>query len=84
VLGKPASSDKIKDALGRGHGKVNVYAEHGVWARAKVDLNRNEKWDEKWWIEDGAIMRKVSPTDDESYGTKTREGLVESRQNAPE
>jgi len=77
VLGKPASSDKLKDALGRGHAKVNVYAEHGVWARAKVDLNRNEKWDEKWWVEDGTIMREVSPADDESYGAKTREGPVD-------
>ena len=76
TLGKPANSDKIKDALGHGLAKVNVYAEHGRWARAKVDLNRNDKWEEKWWVEDGSIMRQVSPADNESYGDKTREGAV--------
>jgi hypothetical protein len=79
VLGKPAKGDKIKDALGRRQAKVNVYAEKGRWARAKVDLNRNDKWDEKWWVEDGSIMREVAPADDESYGAKTREGGAADR-----
>jgi hypothetical protein len=73
LLGRPASSDKIKDGL---HGpiKVNVYAANGVWKRAKVDLDRDEKWDEKWSLEGTAIMRQVAPADDERYGEKTQVG----------
>jgi hypothetical protein len=67
-LGQPAKGDKIKDALGSRQVKVNVYAEGGRWARAKVDLDRDEKWDEKWWLEDGVPVRAVAPADDEKYG----------------
>ncbi|MBI3725201.1 hypothetical protein HY251_14820 [bacterium] len=68
-FGKPATGDKIKDALGKSGPKVNVTAENGSgsWNHAKVDLNRNEKWDEKWDWKDGRVSRKVAPADDESY-----------------
>jgi hypothetical protein len=75
LLGRPASSEKIKDGL-RGPVKVNVYAEKGVWGRAKVDLDRDEKWDEKWSLEGTAIMRQVSPADDEKYGDKVQVGTT--------
>lgn len=68
LLGKPAGSGaKQKDALGKGGPKVNVYEEGGIWARAKVDLDRDEKWDEKWELKDGRVHRRISPTDDEQY-----------------
>jgi hypothetical protein len=67
-LGRTAGTDKIKDGLGAGSPKVNVYAEGGIWARAKVDLDRDEKWDEKWSLVDGVVQREVSPSDDDNYG----------------
>lgn len=65
TLGKPASGEKLKDALGRSGPKINVYGEGGVWARAKVDLDRDEKWDEKWSVEPSGIKRRVSTADDD-------------------
>jgi hypothetical protein len=76
-LGQPASSDKLKDAF-PGPAKVNVYAKNGVWDRAKVDLDRDDKWDEKWWVKDGKIMREVSADDSDHYGKGTVEGTVAS------
>jgi len=77
-LGKPAHGDKIKDAI-PGPVKVNVYAKGGVWDRAKVDLDRDDKWDEKWWVAKGKVMREVSPDDNENYGASTVEGTVQGR-----
>ena len=69
TLGRPAGAGaKQKDALGRGHPKVNVYEERAVWGRAKVDLDRDDKWDEKWtYFADGRVEKKVAPADDERY-----------------
>lgn len=69
VLGTPSGGKtKLKDLYGGGLVKINVYAEDGFWVRAKVDLDRDERWDEKWRIEDGVIFRQVAPEDDENYG----------------
>lgn len=76
-LGKPATGDKLKDAF-PGPTKVNVYAKNGIWDRAKVDLDRDEKWDEKWWVKDAKIMREVSTGDDDHYGAGTVEGTISS------
>jgi hypothetical protein len=35
--------------------------------RAKIDLDRDDKWDEKWTFDGTNISRKVSPNDDEDY-----------------
>lgn len=69
ILGKPASGDKIKDALGKTGPKVNVNVEGGsVWNRAKIDFERNEKWNEKIDLMDGGrVKRRVAPKDDEVY-----------------
>ena len=69
VLKQPAVGDKTKDALGSGGPKVNVYADGGAssWNRAKVDLDRDEKWDEKWTVKDGTVERQIAPNDDEKY-----------------
>jgi|GEM_PF-4367584 len=63
-LGKP----KAKDAW-PGPVKVNLYQDdgHSTINRAKVDLDRDDKWDEKWTFEDGRISKKVAPEDDEQY-----------------
>jgi len=71
TLGKPAPDEKHKDALGSGKPHVNLYAERGMWIRAKVDLDRDEKWDEKWHLrEDGTVEREVAPADDENYSDR--------------
>jgi len=72
LLGTPANTEKLKDALGPKGPKVNVYAEAGIWKRAKVDLDRDEKWDEKWTFTDGRIEQQIAPDDDENY-TQTQQ-----------
>ena len=68
TLGTSAQGDKLKDAVGVTGPKVNLYAEAGVWTRAKVDLDRDEKWDERWrFHEGGSVERETSPLDDERY-----------------
>lgn len=68
-VGKDLGSKKIKDAaIGRAW-KINLYQDSGsaVLSRAKIDLNRNDRWDEKWTFDGTNISRKVSPSDDEDY-----------------
>lgn len=69
-LSAPVSGDKIKDAFSKESYKVNFYRESGeaTWSRLKVDLNRNEKWDEKWDLANGQpVKRQVASKDDENY-----------------
>lgn len=70
LLSQPPSGDKSKDATPGRPYKVNLYAEGGKYVRAKVDLNRNGKWDEKWSIEEKngerVIKRQASPNDDDT------------------
>ena len=68
--GKAIGTDKIKDATRGKPYKVNVYQDAGqrLTNRVKVDLDRDEKWDEKWTFEpDGAVTRQIAPNDDEKY-----------------
>jgi len=67
-----ANTDKIKDALPGRNYKVNLYRDAGFnrWNRVKIDLNRNNRWDEKWTIKDNVIIRQVSSRDDEVYDQK--------------
>ena len=66
----PISGDKVKDAVrGRSY-KVNLYKDAGESRvnRAKIDLDRDEKWDEKWTFEkSGGTKRQIAPLDDENY-----------------
>jgi len=66
TLGQKASKEKTKDALS-GAVKVNLYAKEGRWQRAKIDLDRDDRWDEKYALENGKIEVQVSPNDDEQY-----------------
>ncbi|MBT9554509.1 MAG: hypothetical protein IV100_00715 [Myxococcales bacterium] len=65
------SSDKVKDAFSGAAIKVNLYQDAGqaLPNRAKLDLDRDDKWDEKWTFErgSGAVTREIAPTDDENY-----------------
>ncbi|MCC6214205.1 MAG: hypothetical protein IT376_05015 [Polyangiaceae bacterium] len=70
VAARPLSGDKGKDALGPRGPKVNLYRDAGEPKvnRAKVDLDRDERWDEKWTFERaGGVKRQIAPADDESY-----------------
>jgi hypothetical protein len=69
---KSISGDKVKDASKGKSYKINLYKDAGKQAvnRAKVDVNRNDKFDEKYTFEDGTITLEVAPADDEKY-TKT-------------
>ena len=68
--GTDLGSDKIKDASQGQAYKVNLYQDAGspTMNRAKVDYDRDEKWDEKWTFSpDGSVERQVAPADDENY-----------------
>jgi len=73
-----ASGDKVKDAFPGKAYKVNLYKENGAtkFNRVKIDLDRDEKWDEKWSVDtdDGqeVIKRQVAPGDDEKYTDEYR------------
>ena len=61
--------EKIKDATKAQPFKINLYADNGARAfnRAKVDLDRDDKWDESWTFKDGTVEKQVAPADDENY-----------------
>jgi hypothetical protein len=69
------SGDKVKDALpGRAY-KVNLYKDAGESKvnRLKVDLDRDDKWDEKWTFEDpDKVKRQIAPADDDNYTVEYR------------
>jgi hypothetical protein len=60
TAGKPYKVSLFKDA---GQARVN---------RAKIDLDRDEKWDEKWTFEGEEVKRQVAPDDDEVYKLELR------------
>lgn len=71
------SGDKVKDAFPGEPWKVNLYRDHGHAQvnRLKLDLDRDEKWDEKWTFEQGdrqEVKRAVAPADDERYTDEFR------------
>ncbi|MBA2733392.1 MAG: hypothetical protein H0U54_10930 [Acidobacteria bacterium] len=69
------SGDKIKDAFPRETYKVNIYRDGGstTWNRLKIDYNRNERWDERWELEDGKPVKKqVSTADNDVYDQEWR------------
>ncbi len=70
------TGDKVKDAIKGESYKVNLYNDPDGKRRAKIDLDRDEKWDEKWTFEtDGGnekVKRQVSTQDDDSYDVEYR------------
>lgn len=67
---KLAPSAKVKDATKGKPYKINLYSDDGKrFGRAKVDLDRDDKWDESWTWKGEIVERKVSPADDENYTT---------------
>ncbi len=74
------SGDKAKDAVRGRPWKVNLYQDAGQSRvnRLKIDLDRDDRWDEKWsFSTDGGkevVKRQVAPADDEAY---TREFVLD-------
>jgi hypothetical protein len=72
---KQFSGDKLKDVLPGRPYKVNLYKDPGESQvnRLKIDLDRDDKWDEKWTLDkSGGVLRQVAPADDERYTVEYR------------
>lgn len=67
--GKNIGTDKLKDVTTGRAFKVNVYQDAGESTvnRLKIDLDRDDKWDEKITFKPDEISRDVAPADDEKY-----------------
>jgi len=67
--GTDLGTTKLKDVTTGKPYKVSLYQDEGnpTMNRAKVDLDRDDKWDEKWTFDATSISRKVAPADDENY-----------------
>lgn len=75
ALRRPATTDRIKDAFPGRPYKISLYCDTPGqgWNRAKIDLNRNNKWDEKITIVNGEpTKRSVASRDDENYDVEYR------------
>lgn len=61
--------EKVKDATKGQVFKINLYSDDGArFNRAKIDLDRDDKWDESWTLKSATdIERQVAPADDENY-----------------
>jgi hypothetical protein len=66
--------DRVKDATAGKPYKVSLYRDAGSPGvnRLKVDLDRDDKWDEKWTFDGEAVKRQVAPADDEKYTEEYR------------
>ena len=75
---KPLAGGKGKDVFSGKPYKINIYqdADNVRPNRAKIDLDRDDKWDEKWDFEGPAsdlkVKRHVAPADDEQYTVEYR------------
>jgi len=67
--GTDLGTTKLKDVTKGKTYKVSLYQDdgHTTMNRAKVDVDRDDKWDEKWTVDGTNISRKVAPNDDEDY-----------------
>jgi hypothetical protein len=63
------SGDKMKDATKGKKYKLNLYKDAGMTTvnRAKIDLDRDDKFDEKYTFETSKITLQRAPADDEKY-----------------
>jgi len=68
-VGKDLGTSKKKDVTSGKSYKINVYQDdgHSTANRLKIDLDRDDRWDEKWTMDGTEVSRKVAPKDDENY-----------------
>jgi hypothetical protein len=69
---KTAPKGKIKDAAPKASYKLDLYQDAGKSTidRAKLDANRNGKWDDKYTFDGETITLEHAPGDDEKYTEK--------------
>ncbi len=67
--GKNLGTDKLKDVSKGKPYKINVYQDAGKSTanRVKVDLDRDEKWDEKYTFDGDTVTLEIAPNDDDVY-----------------
>jgi hypothetical protein len=68
-VGRDIGTDKLKDVSRGKAWKINIYQDSGSKTanRAKVDLDRDDKWDEKWTFDPEGVQLQIDPHDNESY-----------------
>ena len=64
-LGRSKGTDVTSDAPY----KITVVQDpgHATVNRLRIDLDRDDKWDEKWDFDGEGVRRQVAPGDDEQY-----------------
>ena len=69
---KTAPKGKIKDAEPHAAFKLDLYQDPGKSSidRAKLDVNRNGKWDDKYTFDGDTITLEIAPADDEHFTQK--------------
>lgn len=79
LQGATVEKSKAKDVFKGRPYKVNVYADppSTTVTRLKIDLDRDNKWDEKWTFKGLQVKRQVAPADDEKY---TQEFVLDQQQ----
>ena len=69
--GRTLRSEKVHDATKskKTPYKINVYRDpgHTTVTRLRIDLDRDDRWDEKWTFDGEAVRRLIAPQDDEHY-----------------
>ncbi len=69
--GRTLRSEKVHDATKSKDTpyKINVYRDpgHTTVTRLRIDLDRDDRWDEKWTFDGEAVRRLIAPADDEHY-----------------
>jgi hypothetical protein len=74
MQGSDLGTDKRKDVTKGRQYKVNLYQDAGepVMNRAKVDIDRDDRWDEKWTFHGDEITLQRATSDDERYDATWR------------
>lgn len=69
--GREMKAEKVHDATKKKNTpyKINVYRDpgHKTVTRLRIDLDRDDRWDEKWTFDGEAVRRQIAPADDENY-----------------
>lgn len=68
-VGRDLGASKRRDVTRGRPYRVDVYQDDGKLeaTEARVDLDRDERWDERWFFEGAKVRRERSPKDDETY-----------------
>jgi len=67
--GRDIGGTKNRDVTRGRPYRVDVYQDDGkqTATEARVDLDRDDRWDERWFFEGDRVRRERAPKDDENY-----------------